>query len=1362
MSYLNGKTIETLVVPVHCESEQGTAFFISETQLLTARHVVKAHFKSMVAPAAIYIDVLGQSLLCKGEELSIPGNVIDLALLTVVPEADYRATEYMTLLCDEYVKNMPFHVYGYPQEIAMGCNLVDLEVRNRLEIEGGVWNNRTLIRDDKLTIHNFDGLSGSPVVSMSGRVTGIIVLQINETLSYLSVSKAKEHLDNKGIRYDTDWATDDITTMGTGRSYQLCKDAVATVHGRYMPKLHQENRGLEKILDNISDKQQLDESVEKVTTLAGCISTLPDYIKKMIQDKLKIWQTLDIDMLMDNDCSILKRCYDYIEGEHPFRSVEDREKVMELNEIAYKLKEEDFERLRFSDTRSLCLIGKAGSGKTHSLCEYALKNQNKTNIYLFFGTDFKVNQSAIIYIRDQVCQEMSFMDFNQELKNRGRYAMIVIDAINEGLGCSYWNNHLGALRAELENYDHIRLIISVRIPFDKEVKDLLESKKWHIQIIEGFVNKAKAIDDYFKEYGIDQHYRTHRIEAFKNPLFLKIFCETFHSLTEDERDHVNKHMLYKRYVGKKNEKVTELVDEDPELNIADKYLSKLASYSVYYSHFNPISRHKARQYGQRMAPYRLWEKDLLHACLTANLLLDDRSHTDEPAVMFEYENLGDYYKAGELLRSKMDVKGLLSWIDEERMYLERNITVPSEKFKTAVKALFDCWYHNGSEVYDERLIQKGSPLYELYYDFLMESDIPHQQLISILVRLDNDKVNPLRLIQKIDELTLDEALQIHEKLKAYPTVGNRDLIWTRYVNEIYEMYGNDYIDHTLEVSDNEKAYLICITWMLSSSHPKFRAIIIRKLRKMLQIHQTLILWLIKLFKDVNDPYVLGGLYCAVCGIVLPSRNKELTAAIACCIFHLYYEREETVPQDLIVRQWTLKIIERAYYLDEACDYWKRIRTPFKPQPIDESAIHKYQYIARDYFGLQQGSIKMYNSLFGFEDFNRYIIGTNNRRLSNDYFQPTKDGKYQGAPLHDIMAEMAYYIMRIFGWNDKLGYLDNGKYSPNRLHNNQERIGKKFQWLAWHRVNARMMDACRTSKEQYYYSDEAEEKDLTPNPYPWNSAEISRFDPTLDVEQKYEPEAGLTGTEIQPIKDKEEEDWINKNEYLPDFRCMAKLQDGAEYVMLMGYDTSKEDEKETFLFSNAGFVKQEDAEKFANWAKIQNFYGRWMPEHRGMIEFLWNDYPWADVYKSSIEHEAWSRSHDCPCDMQLSYEAQLQEDWEGIGRENEFLSTVYMPCVEMMEQMGLYCSEIRGVIKATDDSVVALNTSHGNCVHGLFVRRDILNDYLKQNSYMMFYYVLGEKVLRIGEMNSIVKDLSAAYQYQPENEVVVIQPMRVIK
>ena len=46
--------------------------------------------------------------------------------------------------------------------------------------------------------------------------------------------------------------------------------------------------------------------------------------------------------------------------------------------------------------------------------------------------------------------------------------------------------------------------------------------------------------------------------------------------------------------------------------------------------------------------------------------------------------------------------------------------------------------------------------------------------------------------------------------------------------------------------------------------------------------------------------------------------------------------------------------------------------------------------------------------------------------------------------------------------------------------------------------------------------------------------------------------------------------------------------------------------------------------------------------------------------------------------------------------------------------------------------------------------------------MLFYYVLGEKVLRAEAPHSIMKDLSAAYRYEQEGPVTVIQPMRVIE
>ena len=58
----------------------------------------------------------------------------------------------------------------------------------------------------------------------------------------------------------------------------------------------------------------------------------------------------------------------------------------------------------------------------------------------------------------------------------------------------YWENHLGALRSELGKYDHFRLIISVRKPFDNEVKDLSlpkQTKNIVSNIGEAFSNAVK-------------------------------------------------------------------------------------------------------------------------------------------------------------------------------------------------------------------------------------------------------------------------------------------------------------------------------------------------------------------------------------------------------------------------------------------------------------------------------------------------------------------------------------------------------------------------------------------------------------------------------------------------------------------------------------------------------------------------------------------------------------------------------------------------------------------------------------------------------------------------------------------------------
>ena len=522
-----------------------------------------------------------------------------------------------------------------------------------------------------------------------------------------------------------------------------------------------------------------------------------------------------------------------------------------------------------------------------------------------------------------------------------------------------------------------------------------------------------------------------------------------------------------------------------------------------------------------------------------------------------------------------------------------------------------------------------------------------------------------------------------------------------------------------------RVYLIRLGWLLTSSHPKYRALTMRMIRKQLNSHTDVILWLLKLFEKVNDPYVVAGLYCAVAGVVLTTRNEELAGSIAEYIYKTFYGQAETVPQDLIVRQWTMKIIERAYALDEHNDCWSKIQTPFAALPFDEDKITPYEDINRDYFGMQHGSRLMYNSIFGFEDFNRYIIGTNNRHRSSDYFKYDEiGGVYLGDDLTREEAEIAYYIKNVFGWNDKLGSLDNGKYSVDRSHNDEERIGKKFQWLAWFRLNARLMDSYKVTRSSYHYSDKAKEDELTPTPYPWNTSEVTYFDPTLDVEVYNSYNKLLSGVEALEVIGIQDESWIDNNKYVPTFRNQVIVEGSTPFVMLRGFDKATGGDKETVVITNAAFVKKSDSEAFAEWCRDKNFYGRWMPERNGMYEFLWNDYPWADAYYNAIELPAWERpSNGSPCDVMLAYEAQLQEHWEGIAYEDEYLTTVYMPCVEMMKEMGLYNSDVRGIVKLqTDDTIAAINSSKEDGVTGLFVRKDILDEFLRRKNYVLFYYV----------------------------------------
>lgn len=105
--------------------------------------------------------------------------------------------------------------------------------------------------------------------------------------------------------------------------------------------------------------------------------------------------------------------------------------------------------------------------------------------------------------------------------------------------------------------------------------------------------------------------------------------------------------------------------------------------------------------------------------------------------------------------------------------------------------------------------------------------------------------------------------------------------------------------------------------------------------------------------------------------------------------------------------------------------------------------------------------------------------------------------------------------------------------------------------------------------------------------------------------------------------------MNEGYQLPAPRLLLKDNEGNDWLLLTSYDghtTEATDGtiKDLFLYTNAGFIKKDEVDAYKEWAKEQNFHGRWMPECRnGSTDYLWNEYPWAETYIRQQKSGIWN-------------------------------------------------------------------------------------------------------------------------------------------
>lgn len=1335
------------IVAVHCGSRKGTAFFVSANKLITANHVVSEYEED--SPVTIFFK--GKECKCRAEQ--IPD--VDVAVLTLESSEGIQSKLLPLLAAPEDFED-ELLVAGFPKELGNNKEMFSIRAKviDTVGIEHGY--NCVMERVEPIAFKSYKGFSGSPVLNAYGSVIGIVTYQLTKEFAYISVNSFKASLDQWGIDCANNWELQDRTKFGAGKCRDIREKTIDSIKGK-LNEYHVPNRKLQQICEAFCDSRTIVEQskLEEAMLAFATSKKLADAVGYEIKPdepivlttlyQLSVEKLSSIPGLSDTESSNIQKWY----------------KRLSLLKVLNE----------FASVKFLLLYGVAGTGKTHTVCKLAEKVENKSNVYLMLGTQF----NGVSDVDTEFKRLLGFgvddlPELDKKMVELDRDAIFIIDALNEGAGELYWRNYLNVIISKIEKTERLKLLVTVRQPYEQVVKKV-NASVWKEYEITGFENLDAAIEIGLLKIGISREEVKDFYPELHNPLFMNIFCNAYPLLGYISDDKKLHEKLYQLYVLNRNQAVTELCDEDPMKNISWDYLLRLANYSLYYHNCQDIPRQKARMYADRICRRPLWSNNLLRASLMENLLLDTLEGS-ESQVMFQYENLGDVLKAIVFHNSKMNDAKCVDFLVEYQKRLVRN-NIPTSKFYNFVGALIGLWSRD-LDIVDMPAFKEGGVLFPAIEAAKRYSDGRFYTVIRFSNTESELLTNPDFWVFGYQNYPLSFFEDQHSRFCSL-TFYQLNLLWVPIINAYFER--NFYIFGRWQVGwlegDQNKSFGIALCWMMASSHPEARGRLIRNLWSRMMHDDTLALFLIEKFSRCQDPYVSGGLLTAVYGLTLRSLDRDLIGEIAESVYSLFYANNALVPNDLFVRQYSLQILERADNLGvnkrwteliNKCSLRFDSASPFDNIITDEE-LEDFLF-----YGKEQASKNIAMSMGRDGDFCRYIIGINNFIDSENYYRYIGNNLCEPIKLWHIRRMLAYYIKNELHWDDELAKLDKRSSYTTRFENQTERIGKKFQWIALHNIAGRMCDHCMMMTERYhaepYFASEMEKVN-----YPWISRWTSRFDPTLPegVEDLFgetiKPYVNFTTSPCQNVTVHNAEDWINDVEQVPQLNMSLMSSKNEEWVFLGSHIeeevTSATNKLKLSSYTISLFIPSNCAEAFEEWFKKKNVYGRWMPESGDNIDFRWNEYPLSASYKLTEEYRL-REDNAIPFPFRKACVHMLQEDHIGLDEDIDYLSNVEAPCDDMMNRLNLYTAE-RGVVRRkTTDEIVSINYEpYKESCSGILVKRIVLNEYLEMTNQVLFFGTLGEKVLSEKELwgKAEMKRYTSSGKYSlGGNAYIEINPM----
>lgn len=1012
----------------------------------------------------------------------------------------------------------------------------------------------------------------------------------------------------------------------------------------------------------------------------------------------------------------------------------------------------------------MILHGEPGIGKSHLLADVCLKQvQNGIPSVLLLGDQFSKHTDPREIIKQKMQYSGSFTSLLQLLNSIGQIhkqrILIAIDALNEGEGTDIWLKYLAGLEIQIRNFSWIALAVSVRTDYIEDIIPERCRKEMILIEHQGFDAAYDfACEHFFEHYGLDTRAPIFNNE-FNNPLFLKLFCE---SCMDIGYTHELPSLLkvFDGYVKHINEKLYRKFRYEKSLELVSVAMQQLAealilsdSYYIPYSELQgKIKTTINRNLGNASPPEYF---NFVDALIKEGVFRAFSSYNNsEIRVGFAYDHMKDYYTLLYWLKQKPEDIDITKYI-ESSPFLEKILENGHYDRHTIIELLAIIL----PEIYKKEIVEcppSGKitrlTLKALLKSFQWRTTINHASKIGTwLIDISKDNVELKTAI--IDDLLPVAAVPQHPfnmefvagNLLHPESMPQLDAWWTPHINKKYEDYENNIYKRIVKWCwkierknpiDSSTRFLLGLTlsWLCSASNRALRDRATKGLACIYLNHVDELTKLLTTMNDVKDIYIKERIYAAAYGAVVYETEKAKIRTLSDFIIQNFFNNRPVYP-NILIRDYAREIVEYSIYcgnydMAELKDIKSKIRPPYGSQMPHKIPSDDEIKILKDKYADSSGFYMISSSMdtgHNYGDFGRYtfksalknFVGINIKNMEKWCLSRIMELGYE-PNIHD---------------NEKLRYELRGS---NRI----ERIGKKYQWIAFHEILASIADNYYLEGENWY-----RDKSIVPYNGPWNP-NVRDIDPTLlignvkGLSYHQPPKAWYSNFDYLPVEQGGAE-WISEELVIKDELLLMVDPDGVEWLVLCYYPFWNE--------YPADFGDDIKSENKSMRAYIFSYVTDYKRPHtfqvEEMSEFNWynvfaGEYYWSPAYKENQEaygSHNWEKvklKNGNNIDVMQTTQRFIWEKGKDFSKED---SVVYdIPTEYIYNSIGLKGSPNSGYYYLEDELVCMNPSINHEANHQLLIRKDVLSKWLEENNLKIYWRIKIEKYLSEGRMHNTKK------------------------